>query len=114
VIALITPFTNTLTNRTGLITQVYALFFADIVTTNALQLLDIFGHISKHILAPRAATQDAMNLLFQGTPYELAERYTDMTKVGYSDMSLSALVSFSFLIDSIISHLSDLVLMLVV
>lgn len=81
VISLITPFTDTLTNRTGLITQVYALFFADIVTTNALQLLDPFGHINKHILAPRAATQDAMNLLFQGTVYELAERYTDMTKV---------------------------------
>lgn len=55
--------------------------FSDIVTTNALQLLDPFGHIARHIQAPRAATQDAMNLLFQGSVYELAERYTDMTKV---------------------------------
>lgn len=81
VISLITPFTSTLTNKSGLITQVYALFFADIVTTNALQLLDPFGHIARHYQAPRASTQDSMNLLFQGTVYELAERYTDMTKV---------------------------------
>eukprot|EP00804_Cyclotella_cryptica_P013285 CCRYP_018642-RA/>CCRYP_018642-RA protein AED:0.04 eAED:0.04 QI:382/1/1/1/1/1/4/1250/711 len=81
VISIITPFTHTLTNKTGLITQVYALFFADIVTTNALQLADPAGHLKRHFLAPRAATQDAMDLLFQGTPYELAERYTDMTKV---------------------------------
>jgi hypothetical protein len=78
---------------------VYALFFADIVTTNALQLLDIFGHINKHILAPRAATQDAMNLLFQGSPYELAERYTDMTKVIYFELSFFSIASL--LIDSV-------------
>lgn len=39
------------------------------------------GHLQRHILAPRAATQDAMNLAFQGAEYELAERYTDMTKI---------------------------------
>jgi hypothetical protein len=39
------------------------------------------GHVKRHFLAPRAATQDAMNLNFQGTEYELAERYTDMTKI---------------------------------
>ncbi|KAG7353258.1 calcium-activated chloride channel [Nitzschia inconspicua] len=81
VISIITPFTNTLSHENGLVSQVYALFFADIVTTNALQLSDIMGHIKRHLLAPRAATQDAMNLNFQGTEYELAERYTDMTKI---------------------------------
>jgi len=78
---IITPFTRSLMDEGGLITQVYALFFADIVTTNALQLADVMGHLKRHILAPRAATQDAMNLNFQGTEYELAERYTDMTKI---------------------------------
>lgn len=39
------------------------------------------GHVNRHFFAPRAATQDAMNLKFQGTEYELAERYTDMTKI---------------------------------
>jgi hypothetical protein len=39
------------------------------------------GHLKRHFLAPRATTQDAMNLNFLGTEYELAERYTDMTKI---------------------------------
>jgi hypothetical protein len=38
VISIITPFTSTLAAEKGLIPQVYALFFADIVTTNALQV----------------------------------------------------------------------------
>jgi hypothetical protein len=66
---------------TGLIIQLYALFFADIITSNALQSTDIFGHIQRHYLALRASTQYAMNILFEGTEYELAERYTDMSKV---------------------------------
>ena len=39
------------------------------------------GHINRHFLAPRAATQDAMNLKMQGQVFELAERYTNMTKI---------------------------------
>jgi Calcium-activated chloride channel len=80
VITVITPFTSTLSND-ALIEQIYALFFADIVTTNAIQFLDPVGHIQRHILAPRAKTQDAMNLTFQGSVIELAERYTAMTKL---------------------------------
>ena len=80
VITIITPFTATLTNG-KLINQVYTLFFAEIITTNAIQLLDPMGHVSRHILAPRAATQDAMNLKMQGQVFELAERYTNMTKM---------------------------------
>jgi len=78
VISIITPFTSTLSS---LIEQVYALFFAEIVTSNAIQLLDPVGHLQRHFLAPRAKTQDAMNLLFTGTGFELAERYTNMTKI---------------------------------
>ncbi|KAL7505906.1 hypothetical protein ACHAXN_007134, partial [Cyclotella atomus] len=80
VISFITPFTHILVDDTGLIIQLYALFFADIITSNALQSTDIFGHIQRHYLAPRASTQYAMNILFEGTEYELAERYTDMSK----------------------------------
>ena len=38
----------------------------------------------QHFLAPRAATQDAMNLIFQGAEYELAERYTGMSVVSFT------------------------------
>ena len=37
--------------------------------------------ITQHILAPRARTQEQMNMFFLGTPYHLGERYTDLTKV---------------------------------
>jgi len=81
VISIITDFEKTLSDEQGLISQIYALFFAEIVTTNAIQLADIGGHISRHFSAPRAKSQDAMNLSFQGSEVQLAERYTNMTKI---------------------------------
>lgn len=81
VITIITPFTDTVIDKGGLIQQIYALFFAEIVTTNVIQLADPVGHLKRHFLAPRAATQDSMNLAFSGSEVELAERYTNMTKI---------------------------------
>jgi hypothetical protein len=80
VITIITPFTGTLEDG-GLIDQIYALFLAEITTTSAIALLDPVGHLQRHFLAPRASTQDAMNLNMQGQNFELAERYTNMTKI---------------------------------
>lgn len=79
VITLIFPFTATINGK--LIPQIEALFFAEIVTSTVIQLLDPAGHFERHILAPRAPTQDAMNLKMQGSLIELAERYTNMTKM---------------------------------
>eukprot|EP00536_Pseudo-nitzschia_multiseries_P002604 jgi/Psemu1/294887/fgenesh1_pm.35_\ len=82
VIFAITPFTDTISpGGEGIIAQVYALFISDMTITNLVQVFDPAGHFQRHFLAPRAKTQDSMNILFQGTPYELAERYTDMTKI---------------------------------
>ena len=74
---MITPFTATLEGdiQTGMIYKVYCLFWSEIVTTTLFQLADVSGHIERHVLAPRAKTQDAMNLMFQGTAWSLAERY---------------------------------------
>lgn len=80
IITIITPFTKTLDKDDGLIESIYQIFFADIIFTNGFQLLDPLGHIQRHILAPRAATQDGMNLNMRGLDFELAERYTNMTK----------------------------------
>jgi hypothetical protein len=79
VITLIFPFTSTINGK--LIPQIEALFMAEIVTTTVIQLLDPAGHFERHFLAPRAPTQDAMNLKMQGSLVELAERYTNMTKM---------------------------------
>mmetsp|Transcript_7835 Transcript_7835/g.11793 ORF Transcript_7835/g.11793 Transcript_7835/m.11793 type:complete len:1121 (+) Transcript_7835:93-3455(+) len=82
VILIITPFTSTtLGNNDDLLAGVYNIFFAEIVTVNVLQLLDIGENFKRHILAPRAKTQDAMNLNMRGTETFLAERYTNMTKL---------------------------------
>lgn len=51
------------------------------MTTNVIQLTDVWGHFQRHVVAPRATTQDSMNLCFQGLEVELAERYTNMTKI---------------------------------
>jgi len=101
VIAVITPFTSTLSLDEGLITQVYALYFADIITTNALALADPFGHLQRHYLAPRAATQDAADLLFSGTQYELAERYTDATKILFLTLWYSSVYPGAFFMCSV-------------
>ena len=74
VTTVITPFTHTLEPSPGLISQIAAIFFAEIVTTNVIQLTDVWGHIQRHFLAPRAKTQDAMNRFFKGLEVELAER----------------------------------------
>ncbi|KAL3940562.1 MAG: hypothetical protein SGBAC_004918 [Bacillariaceae sp.] len=78
VITIVTPFTDTLLGDGGLISKVYQQFFSEIVVSTALQLTDVMGHVNRHILAPRATCQDAMNLLFKGTQWNLAERYVCM------------------------------------
>lgn len=81
VITVITPFTSTLTNGPEhLLESIYYIFFADLVTINVVQLLDPVGNFKRHFLAPRAGSQERMNLLMGGTKYTIAERYTNMTK----------------------------------
>lgn len=51
--------------------QVQAQFIAEITVASVLQLSDLGGHFKRHFLAPRARTQDAMNLQMQGSSYEV-------------------------------------------
>lgn len=81
IITIITPFTLTLENENGLIASIYQLFFAEIVTSTAIQLADPVGHLKRHFLAPRAKTQDAMNSNMRGSDFDLAERYTNMVRL---------------------------------
>eukprot|EP00541_Cyclophora_tenuis_P005816 CAMPEP_0116559546 /NCGR_PEP_ID=MMETSP0397-20121206/10460_1 /TAXON_ID=216820 /ORGANISM="Cyclophora tenuis, Strain ECT3854" /LENGTH=448 /DNA_ID=CAMNT_0004085335 /DNA_START=325 /DNA_END=1671 /DNA_ORIENTATION=- len=90
VITAITPFTNTVTNK-GLLESVFSIFVADLVVSHSLQLLDVVGQIKRHYLAPRAPNQDMMNLHMSGSRFELAERYTNMTKTLFLALWYSAL-----------------------
>ena len=98
---IITPFTATLFPEAGgLITQIYALFFTEIFTMNVIQLSDPYGHLMRHFLAPRSKTQDEMNLQMKGLEVELAERYTNMTKIFFLALWYSSVYPFGFFMAS--------------
>lgn len=79
---IITPFTTTVSDAPkNVIASVYTIYFTELVKMPLIQLSDVMGNLKRHILAPRAPDQRRMNLNFLGTHYELAERYTEMTKV---------------------------------
>lgn len=73
----ITPFTSTISDgpRDVLVT-INSILWSELFLSPFLRLIDIFGNLKKHIIAPRTRTQESMNLYFQGTPYNLGERYT--------------------------------------
>lgn len=56
----------------------------------------------KHLLAPRARTQEQMNHFFQGTYYNLGERYTDLTKILFLVFVYSPLFPAAFFFGSAI------------
>jgi len=59
----------------------FSLYIVEIVKDPILQYLDIFGNINRHYFGPRAVDQRRMNLCFQGSNYDLSERYTNLTKI---------------------------------
>jgi len=73
----ITPVTATLGGeKTDLLPTIYAILLSEVWLSPLLRLSDWYTNIKKHILGPRAKTQEEMNLSFQGTYYNLGERYT--------------------------------------
>jgi hypothetical protein len=78
----ITPFTSTLSPGTrDVLPQINSILWSELIVVPFLRLLDLWSNIQKHVFAPRSRTQEIMNSFFQGTDFQLAERYTDMTKV---------------------------------
>ncbi len=81
-------FTGTVSVENGkeedarsLLHSVYSVIFAELFTIPIIKLSDFLGNYRKHILAPRARDQEEMNSYMKGGKFELAERYTDATKV---------------------------------
>jgi hypothetical protein len=76
-VKIITAHTATLGNlSTDLLPTIYAFLISDVWLTPLLRLSDWMSNLKKHVLAPRADTQAEMNAWFQGTYYNLGERYT--------------------------------------
>lgn len=93
----ITPFTNTLADdATSVLPSINSILWSELWLVPALRLLDIWGNVQKHFFAPRSRTQEMMNLNFQGTFYNLGERYTDLTKVLFLCFFYSALFPSTF------------------
>jgi len=94
---IITPFTLTVSPyRTDVLPQINAILWSEMWITPCLRLLDLWQNIKKHILAPRAPNQEVMNSHFQGTFYNLGERYTDLTKILFVCFFYSALFPGAF------------------
>ena len=94
---IVTPWTRTLSDgKRDVLPQINALLWSELWLVPLLRLLDLYGNFKKHILAPRSRTQEQMNLNFQGTKYNLGERYTDLTKVLFLCFYYSALYPAAF------------------
>ena len=97
-VQIITPFTSVLsTEKTDLLPTISHILFADVWIVPLLKLLDIGGNIKKHILGPRARMQEKMNMFFQGSNYNLGERYT---------VSVGIFLSFSEIFEILMSSSS--------
>lgn len=80
--------------------SIMAILMADAVTSPAIRVLDVFGKIKRYALAPFARTQEAMNSLYLGGSWFLAERFSDMTKTVFICMFYSAVMPAAFLVTS--------------
>mmetsp|Transcript_31652 Transcript_31652/g.42181 ORF Transcript_31652/g.42181 Transcript_31652/m.42181 type:complete len:399 (+) Transcript_31652:147-1343(+) len=97
IITIVTPFMSTLEpDYHGLISTIYTIFFAEIITVNVLQVGDLWGHFQRHVLAPRCRTQENMNMKMIGQSYELAERYTNVTKIFFLSVYYCAIYPAAF------------------
>lgn len=75
--AMITPFVRTLENTDeALIPAMLAVFITEMFQTPVTQMLDMSGQFQRFFMGPLAPDQKRMNVYFQGTPWQLAERYT--------------------------------------
>ena len=79
---LITPFLVTLGESSmDLISTINATMLSEMLLAPFLRYFDIMTLLDRHYFAPRAKTEAQMLSCFKGGWYNLAERFTDLTKV---------------------------------
>lgn len=76
---------------TDVLPSMYAILLSELIIVPLMRIIDIVGNFKRHILAPRAMTQEEMNLNFLGTPYRIGERFTALTNVLFVCCFYSAL-----------------------
>jgi hypothetical protein len=78
VMYLLMDFTDMLSQQNLLLAQ--AMLIANLVTIPALQLLSLYGRFVRWYFGPRAKTQRKLNSYYSGAYWQLAERYTQISK----------------------------------
>ena len=82
VLRLITPILASIgQQKIDLINTVNSLMISEMVVSPMIRYVDPGSFLKRHILAPRAKSEEAMLRCFDGGYYSLAERFTDFTKV---------------------------------
>jgi len=79
--AAVTTIITPLASINVLLDRVFAIYLAELITSNVFQLADIRGNFKRHYVAPRMTTQESMNTAMEGPRYDLATRYTNMMKI---------------------------------
>jgi len=95
ILFILNAFADTL-KPDGIINNINSLFFAEIIQRPAFQLLDMGGFVNRHVFGPRAVDQRRMNLCFQGSGYDIGERYTEITKILFLTFSFAMLYPLGF------------------
>jgi len=85
----------------GLLDAVNGIFISEMFFVPVFRLIDFSGNLSKHYFAPRATTQDQMFLCFKGSAYNLAEKYTDLTKIVFLSYAYCALFPMTLFMGAI-------------
>jgi len=110
-LSLVTNFTETISVRNGnddedsLLLSVYSVIFAELFTIPIIKLCDFMGNFRKHFKAPRARTQEEMNACMRGAKFELAERYTDSTKVIFVALMYSSILPQSLFLGALACYI---------
>jgi len=102
ILSMVVPFTHSLgSHDDDLLPQVTQVFFAEILSSPLTCVADFGGHFNRHFIAPRAKTQGEVNACFGGAEYELAERYTTVTKLVFLCFFFSTLYPVGFFVCAI-------------
>ncbi|CAJ1954597.1 unnamed protein product [Cylindrotheca closterium] len=93
----ITPFTHTLgDDSSDMIPTISALLISESWLSPLMRISDYTSNLKKHVLAPRARSQEEMNSWFTGSWFQLGERYTDFTKIIFVVFFYSAVFPSGF------------------
>lgn len=60
--------------------QIQAILIANLTTTPLLQMLSLYDLCMRKVFGPFAKTQKRLNMFYSGTYWQIAERYTEITK----------------------------------